>query len=598
MTSRIFLLPLFLISTALADEAIDGWIAEADYDPAIPTYTASLGYAPGEALTTHREMQRYIRTLEAASDRVIMRTYGRSYQGRDLVTVVISSPEHIAELDRIVEDMQVLADPRKSGDRDRILGGTPTVVYLVYSVHGNEHSTTEAALLTAYHLAADRSEQTQEVLENTVVVIDPLQNPDGRMRYISHYENTQALPANSDPNAVEHNEGWITGRTNHYLFDLNRDWFPLTQQESRHKIKEVLYWNPQVLVDFHEMGYRSTYYFPPAAEAINVNITDRIVTWWEVFGKANAQAFDARGWTYFTQEVFDAFYPGYGESWPALNGAVGMTYEQASSEGRHIERPDGEVLSLEEAVQHHFVSGVTTVATAAKNRRQLLRDFSRHFQDGVEQGRSGAVQEYILPVDPQSGVNLDLATVLQQLGIEIRQAQESFSNRRLSTFRGQSAGRKTFRKGTLIISANQPRYILLKALFEPHTPMDEAFIKEELERHKERLPDRIYDVTAWSLPFAYDARVYTAGEPSRVKTTPYDAVGGLSGSGKVSGAAESVYAYLIPYANHHALAALAYLWREEVKVHISREPFAQNGRSFPGEAWWYFQPGMSPTCPG
>jgi len=603
MTSnRILLLPLPLllllsISALWADASIRGWIPEADYDPDIPTYTETLGYAPGEALTTHREMLRYLQTLAAASERVILRTYGRSYQGRDLVTTIISSPEHITALDRIVEDLQILADPRRSGDRNRILDGTPTVVYLAYSVHGNEHSTTEAALLTAYHLAADRSDQTQEVLNNTVVVIDPLQNPDGRMRYISHYENTQALPSNPDPNAVEHNEPWITGRTNHYLFDLNRDWFPLTQQESRDKIREVLYWSPQVLVDFHEMGYRATYYFPPPAEAINENISPRIRKWWEVFGKANARAFDERGWTYFTGEVFDAFYPGYGDSWPAFNGAVGMTYEQASSEGRHIERPAGDTLTLEEAVRHHFVAGVTTAVTAAENRRKLLQDFRQHFQDGLEQGGSGAVREYILPVDPENRINLDLAAVLQQSGIEVREARQSFSNRRLSTFRGQSVSRKTFSKGTLIIPTNQQRYVLLKALFEPETPMDEAFIKEALARQKERLPDRIYDVTAWSLPFAYDATVYTAGEPSKVKSVPYDAAGGLSGPGKVAGAAENIYAYLIPYTSHHALAALAQLWREGMQVHISRESFIQNGRSFPRGSLVVFPAGNGPDMP-
>ncbi|MFB0517392.1 MAG: M14 metallopeptidase family protein [Candidatus Neomarinimicrobiota bacterium] len=597
MTCRALLLVPVLMTALWADAPIRDWIPGTDYDPAIPTYTESLGYTPGEALTTHREMLRYLQTLAAASDKVIMRTYGRSYQGRDLVTVVISSLEHMARLDQIVADLQVLTDPRRSAERDRILEQTPAVVYLAYSVHGDEHSTTEAALLTAYHLASDLSEQTRKVLDNTVVVIDPLQNPDGRMRFISFWENTQALPSNPDPNAVEHNQGWISGRTNHYLFDLNRDWFPLTQRESQDKIKEVLYWNPQVLVDFHEMGYQATYYFPPPAEAINRNIPAQTLSWWEVFGRANARAFDARGWTYFTQEVFDAFYPGYGDSWPAFNGAVGMTYEQASSEGQEIERPDGTILTLKEAIQHHFVSGVTTVATAADNRRQLLRDFSRHFQKGMDQGSSGEVREYILPVSPESRVNLDLAAVLQQLGIEIRQAQESFSNRQLATFRGQSLSRKTFNKGTLIIPTAQPRYVLLKALIEPDTPMDEAFIKEELQRHKERLPDRIYDVTAWSLPFAYDATVYLAGEPSKVKTRPYDASVGISAPGRLTADTENIYAYLIPYTSHHALAALARLWREGVKVHISREPFSQNGRSFPRGSLVVFPANNGPELP-
>ncbi|UCH10893.1 MAG: peptidase M14, partial [Fidelibacterota bacterium] len=356
------ILSWLIVSSALlyAELGIEGWVEGTDYDPSIPTYAEVLGYAPGEALTTHREMLRYLSTLAAASDRVVLETYGESYQGRELAIAVVSSPDNLASIEQIYTDFQLLVDPRRSGNRERIIENRPVAVYLVYSIHGDEHSCTEAALLTAYHLAADRSEATRDILENTIIVIDPLLNPDGRMRYLGYLENTRSFPPNPDPNAVEHNPYPIGGRTNHYLFDLNRDWFAVTQQESRARVKQVQRWRPQVLGSYHEMGYRSSYYFAPPAEAVNKNFSPIVMKWLEVFGRENARAFDQRGWRYFTKEIFDSFYPGYGDSWPILNGVVAMTFEQASAEGSLIQKPDGHLLTLREAIEHHFVTGITT----------------------------------------------------------------------------------------------------------------------------------------------------------------------------------------------------------------------------------------------
>ncbi|UCH63484.1 MAG: hypothetical protein JSU77_03270 [Fidelibacterota bacterium] len=581
LPGKLLLLLLLCAPAIAADPAIKDWLPETDYDQAIPTYTEILGYAPGEALTGHREMLYYLQTLAAASGRVNLETYGESYQGRQLVIAVISTPEHLAEVEQITGGLQVLMDPRLPGDRSRIIDTRPVVVYLAYSIHGDEHSNTEAALLTAYHLAADRSDQTREVLDNTVVVIDPLLNPDGRMRYISYYENTQALPANPDPNAVEHSPYPIGGRTNHYLFDLNRDWFVLTQQETRARVQQVQRWLPQVFGSYHEMGHRSSYYFAPPAEAVNKNFSPQVLKWLEIFGRENARAFDRQGWRYFTREIFDSFYPGYGDSWPMLNGAVAMTFEQASAEGRHIEKPDGHIVTLAEAIRHHFTTGVTTITTAARNRRELLRDFTDQFQAGLKLGMQGPIRRYILPLGPDDRNNLDLSALLIALGIEVQEAEESFAVKKVSTHLGQRAGRMRFPTGTLIVPLEQPRHALLKAIFEPESELDRTFIEEELRRHEERLPDRIYDVTAWSLPLAYDATVYTTAEVSRVRTRPFDPQKGWAGSNTPLSKEESIYAYLIPYRSHYALQTLVHLWQEGVQVHMSRESFTQAGVIYP-----------------
>ncbi len=561
-----------------AQDDFSQWIEGADYDGAIPAYEQFLGFAPGAELSTPRDVVRYLAALAEASERVMLRTIGQTYQGRDMVTAVITSPENLARLDEIRAQTARLV--QGAGQVD--LGSLPATIYLAYGVHGNEHSSADAALLTAYHLAADRSAATAELLEKLVVIIEPVQNPDGRMRFINDFENARVRVANPDPNAVEHNPGWISGRTNHYNFDLNRDWFPLSQQESRFRVAEYFTWNPQVLVDFHEMGHESSYYFAPPAEAIHPNVTSRIRAWWKRFGQANAKAFDRHGWTYFTGEIFDAFYPGYGDSMPTLNGAVGMTYEQASASGLTIGRRGRDELTLAQAIRHHFVAGLTTLRTAAAGKEQLLADFRANFKEAVSRGRADPVQEYILPVGPTSRINIDLAGILEQLDIEILQARAAFTVRGAADLRGNSVSRKSFPAGTLIIRTAQPRYFMLDTILEPHSAMSADYIKQELERQDARLPSTIYDVTAWSLAFAYDTEIYTAGSVSKVRTVPADLQRIRAGAtGPPPKAAETPYAYLIPYTSQHALQALAYLWEQGATVRMAGEAFSQGGRSYP-----------------
>ncbi|HLL45987.1 MAG TPA: M14 family zinc carboxypeptidase [Longimicrobiaceae bacterium] len=325
---RTALLSALLLSSVLPTAAQHAYSAGSDYDPAVPTPRSVLGYEVGERFTPHHLLVRYVERLAAASPRVRVDTVARSFEGREVLLVTVASEANARRLDAIRADAQRLASPggAAAGELAAVMGRTPAVVWLGYTVHGNEASGTEAAIATLYQLAAGRDAETRAILDSTVVLIDPVQNPDGHERHVQDVMRMRgALGVPTSPAAMIHGGNWPGGRTSHYLFDLNRDWFILSHPESRGRVRTFTTWWPHVAVDLHEMGSNSTYFFAPPMEPVNKNVHSSIVRGWDVFAAANAAAFDRQGWSYFRREGYDEFYPGYGVSWPSLIGAVGMT---------------------------------------------------------------------------------------------------------------------------------------------------------------------------------------------------------------------------------------------------------------------------------
>src|SRR5262249_3342889 len=251
-----------------------------------------------------------------------------------------------------------LADPRKisGSDADAIISKNPVFVGLTYSVHGNEHSGVEAGLAMAYYLLACKDAETTDLLKNTVVIIDPMQNPDGRERFINYFYQTVGIKPNADLNAAEHNEAWPDGRYNHYLFDMNRDWTIVTQPETKARIAAYQQYQPQVWIDAHEMGENSNYFFPPPSTPRNPNVPTSEIEWWKILGHTIAADFDKYHIDYYTDENYDFWYPGYGDSWPTYNGAIAGTFEQGSARGMVVKRRDGITIDYKDAIFHHFVS--------------------------------------------------------------------------------------------------------------------------------------------------------------------------------------------------------------------------------------------------
>jgi hypothetical protein len=484
----------------------------AQYDPKIPTLQQVVGHASGDEITSPEQIGTYLRALaQAAPDRTRLVEYARTWEGRPLWLFVVGSPERIARLDQLKADIQRSADPRAlpSADAERLAGTLPVVVWLVHGVHGNEISSSDAALLEAYHLLAARGEPGVEaILRDALVLIDPMQNPDGRARFL--FQNLQGRAAMPDPAPynAEHDEPWPGGRSNHYLFDMNRDWFAQTQPETRGRLKIALEYFPQVNVDLHEQGGNNTYYFAPPADPLNPHYTKAQIAGFDLFGRANAARFDERGWPYYIREVYDGFYPGYGDSWPMFHGSIGMTYEQASARALSFRRDDGTVMTFRDGVMHHFNAAITTAITAARNRERLVRDFLAFRRSAVSEGESGAVREYVLVPGHDPSRADRLARNLATQGIEVRRADEAVT-----------VGTRKVPAGAYLVASAQPAGRLVRNLLDLKTEQSAEFIARQEARRQRRQPDQIYDITAWSLPLVYDVEVVTSATAFGGKTT-------------------------------------------------------------------------------
>jgi Zinc carboxypeptidase len=569
---RVVVLCLSLcVASPVSAQTLEPLWPGAKYDPAIPTLRQVIGHDPGAEITTPDQIGVYLQALaKAAPTRTRLSEYARSWEGRPLWVMVIGSPERIAKLDQVKRDLQRLADPRtvSGGDADRLIRELPVVTWLSHGVHGNEISSADAALFEAYHFLASQGDgEVETVLRESLVLIDPMQNPDGRARFI--FQNLQGRAATPDPTPynAEHDEPWPGGRSNHYLFDMNRDWFAQTQPETRGRIRLARDYWPHVTVDLHEQGGDNSYYFAPPADPLNPHITKSQVAAFELFGRANAARFDQRGWAYFIREVYDSFYPGYGESWPIFNGSIGMTYEQASTRALSYARDDDTVLTYRDAVMHHANAAIVTAITAAKNRERLLRDFFEYRRSAVSEGEQSASREYLLLPGQDPSRADRLARNLATQGIEVRRAEEPFkvSNRQLPA-------------GAYIVSHAQPTGRLIRNLLDPETDQPEDFIKRQEERRSRRQPDQIYDITAWSLPLLYDVELVISPSAISVRSAPvpmtYDAPPPprTFGQGKV--------AYLMPW-GAAAAAVTAEALQQGIRMHTVGGAFTLGGRRYP-----------------
>ncbi len=537
------------------------------YDATIPTLEQVLGHQPGAAITPPDGVVTYFKALaQAAPTRTRLIEYGRTWEGRPLVVLAIASADRMAQLDAVQRGLQRLADPRvlAAGEEEKLVASLPVAVWLMHAVHGNEISSVDAALLEAYHLlAAQDDAQVTRILRETLVLIDPLENPDGRARFVA--SNLQAMGPQPDvePFAAEHNEPWPGGRANHYLFDMNRDWFAQSQAETRGRTKFFLQWFPQVVVDLHEMGGDSTYYFAPPADPLNPHITPQQIGWFNTIGKANAAKFDERGFAYFNREVYDSFYPGYGESWPLFHGSIGMTYEMASSRGLVWRRTDGDLLTYRDGVLRHFTSAMTTLDTSAANRQQLLRDFVNYRRSAIADGDKGKTRAWLVPVGTDPARAHRFAQLLRDQGFDVLQSADAIT-----------IGTRTVAAGAYVVPAAQPGGRLLQNLLDPSISQPEPFIKEQDRRRKKRLPDQMYDVTGWHLPSAYDVEVVAFDRP--VATLRTQAMTALP---SVTLPAAKV-GYVMPWglgATRVVVAAQA----AGLRVRFADETFTIAGRAYP-----------------
>jgi hypothetical protein len=578
------LVPLMLVLAAGPLAAQHAFSTGGTYDPAVPTPRSVLGYDIGDRFTPHYMVARYLARLAATSRRIRLDTVAHSFEGREVFLVIATSEANQARLDQVRADAARLADPRgaSAAELAAVVARMPAIVWMGYTVHGNEASGVEAGLALAYQLAAGRDPETQMVLDSTVVLIDPVENPDGHERHVQDVLRARGSGGAEDvppvQGAMVHQGAWPGARGNHYDFDMNRDWFILSQPETRGRLAVFQRWWPHVAVDLHEMGSDATYYFAPPMDPINKNVPESIRRWWDIFAASNAAAFDAHGWSFFRREDFDEFYPSYGDSWPILNGAIGMTYEEASSEGGAIRRSDGTLLTLRDAAWHHYTASWATVVTAAKRARERVSDYLAFRQSAVTDGEKGPVRTVAIAPDAQGRADSLVAHLLAN-GVAVSRLRASADVRDAVAY-GESAPRPVrLAAGTYLVDMAQPQGRLAKALLEPEAQLDSSFIAEELERRRTGQPDRFYDMTAWALPYVFRAHAWW----SRGTIGPGDAVDSAAlaagRTAQVPGATPQ-FAWAFSAGSETSLRLLGALLADSVRVAFAPRSFTQGGTRF------------------
>ena len=558
----------------------------ADRDPSVPTPQDVLGFAIGERPARYTEMVSYFEALAGASSRVALDDYGRTHEGRPLLYAVVAKPEHLARLARIRADRDRFSDPRLTADPGPGADTLPAVAWMAYSIHGDELSSTDAAIQLAYELAAGRDDEIVELLDNVIVILDPLQNPDGRERYLSQLQFLNGIVPNPDPASLHHTAFWPWGRGNHYLFDLNRDWFAQVHPATRGRVAALRDWKPQLVVDAHEMGSASTYLFPPPREPFNPHVDPRFWKWVGVFSDDHVAAFDRQGWSYYTREWNEEWFPGYGSSWGGYHGAIGILYEQSRTSGRLVKRPDGMEVGFRDAVHHQLLSSLANLETLARNRRAILLDYHAARRAAVERGGRGELRAFLFAPRPNPARAERLAAGLENQGIEVYRAAEAFTADDLHDPWGRDET-KELPAGTLMARLDQPLEPLIRATLEFHTQMPDSFLSSEREWLEVRDETRLYEASAWSIPLAYGVEAHWTG---RVPEAKWERVGAPAagwragddgeGSPTTQGALVGdwpAYGLLIDVAQENAPAAAARLMEAGLRVRCAEEGFRSEG---------------------
>lgn len=561
------------------------FLLKAQPAPATTTLTSPqefLGYRVGERFTPHHRVLAYAEQIaRQAPDRVRLLPYGQTYEGRQLMAVAIASEANMARLD----DIRTNNLKRIGLAEGTASAGTtsPAIAWISYNVHGNEAVSSETFMDVLYGLLDTKNAVSQKILNNAVVILDPGLNPDGHDRYVNWYNQMQGRVANPTPFAREHNEPWPGGRYTHYYFDPNRDWAWQTQEITQQRMALYHKWMPHLHADFHEMGVESPYYFAPSAKPYHEDITPFQREFQNTIGQYCSRYFDRNGWLYYTRERFDLFYPSYGDTWPTYNGAIGMTYEQGGSgrAGLAIQKADGDTLTLRQRIDHHVAASIATLESVADRAPDVVKAFGVYF-DKARNSPVGPFKSYVIKSNGDAGRMTALRQLLDRNQIRYGLAGASASN---STSDAASKGKKGRTTGglsgfnyftqksesnlkitpeDLVISAYQPKSTLLKILFEPKSALEDSVT---------------YDITAWSLPYAFGLTTYgltTRLEPGAIAQLPT-----ATADRPKSETQSPPYAYLARWQSMPSVQLLAGLLKQKIKVRAAEKPFELGGQTYP-----------------
>jgi hypothetical protein len=516
-----------------------------------------LGYELGSQFTYHHMAVEYFKYISEVSPNARFREYGKTYEGRPLCVCIVSSEENLANLEELRKNNLI-----KTGMTEGTFTGKQIpFIWLAYNVHGNESAGMETAMKTLYTLVTGSFPGVGEWLKSFVIIIDPCQNPDGRDQFTERFRTSQNLIPNADRNAWEHNQGWPGTRTNHYLFDLNRDWTWQTQIETRQRIALYQQFMPQVYADFHEMGPESTFFFAPGANPWHEVITPWQHEFHRLMGNGNADFFNEQEKLYFTGENFDLFCPSFGDTWPLFNGAMGFTYEQGGSgfSGLAMKQESGDTITLKKRIDGHFTASMATLKVSFENKDKLVSEFNKFFKDNKESPVFKYKSVIIKGSNDPEAVN-DLLQLLKQNQIQFGYAGSIGKKFRGFDYFSNSDGDMTVEKGDVLISAYQPESRFMEVLFEPDSKSSDSLS---------------YDLTAWALPYAYNLKAYALTD--QIKPLE-EKIEGQKPASAVND--NKPYAYIVNFTGFNELKLVSALLRKGIKARYSLKPFIIKGSNY------------------
>ena len=517
-----FLIPLNIFASDLqiptfnSDLEYSNPILDGNYIQTITKPDTILGFEVGTRVATPLQITNSLMKWADESNRLQIVEYARSHEDRPLFAVYISTPENLANLETIESNILLLSDSRKINDRQakEIVDSLPAVAWMSYSIHGNETSGADAALASIYHLIASEDKDVLEMLDNMIVIIDPLMNPDGRDRFAKSLEQYRGTAPNVDDQSLLHSGDWPYGRTNHYFFDLNRDFYFLTQPETKGRVALINKWRPQLMIDGHEMGPQDTFLMGPPREPINKNIDLDIKKWGDVFAEDQAKAFDDKDWRYYTGEWFENLYPGY-SNYSEYRGSVHILYEQSRMAEDGVRRPEGTVQTYKESVHHMYISTMANLKTLQLNSKEMYKDYWDGRKYNVSSQSEYANKYYvILPTDNLGRLNTFISK-LEAQEIEIYTNTNPIKVSNIINQIGDTEEEYIIPEGSLIVPNRQPDAPLIAAILEFDAKINDSVLVEERQKVLKNGSSVMYDATAWNLTMMYGLPAITINQPIR-----------------------------------------------------------------------------------
>ena len=490
--------------TSLSKDLYQEVILDDNYIDSVDHPNEFLDFDYATRVATPEQITSALKSWANQSDRLKVIEYARSHENRPLHAVFISSPENLKNLNSIKDKISQLADARNTNDRKAktLINELPAVAWMAYSIHGNETSGADAALGVIYHLIASKDDDILELLDDMVIIVDPVMNPDGRARFAKNLEQYRGTAPNYDDQSLIHTGDWPYGRTNHYYYDLNRDWVYLTQPETQGRVALINEWKPQILVDAHEMGAQDTFMTGPAREPINKNVDYDLIKWGNVFAKDQGNEFDRRNWRFYTGEWHEDLYPGY-SFYVAFRGTLGILYEQSRMAEDGVRRPEGTIQSYKESVHHQFVSTMINLDTLKNNSKSMYEDYWDGRKYNVSSNSKYSNRSYVVLANDNNGRINALAEKLKAQDIEIYKNNKPINVSNALKQNGVTVNEYTIPIGSMIIPNNQPEAPLVSAILEFDAEIDDEVLIEEKQKRIKNGSSIMYDTTAFNFTMMF-----------------------------------------------------------------------------------------------